>query len=211
MAFINYKVRAEVVDLLSDKPGPGDAFFVDTNVWYWLTYTRYRLAYKPRQPRPYQVRDYPAYIKQAKRAKARLFTCGLCFGELANLIEKNELDIFRMSKGQIEIKEFRHNEQTERNNVVTEIQDSWAMVKSFAGFIEVLLDEPLTDKACHGITSWPADPNDLFMVENSIKAGVSQIITDDGDFATVPGIRILTANRNVIQAAQDQGKLIVRS
>ena len=84
------------------------------------------------------------------------------------------------------------------------------MAKSFAGFIDVLLDEPLTDKACHDITSCPADPNDLFMVENFIKAGVSQIITDDGDFATIPGIRVFTANRNVIQAAQDQGKLILR-
>lgn len=207
---VTYNVQAEVIDLRSDKPGPGDAFFVDTNVWYWLTYTRYRLAYKPRQPKAYQVRDYPAYIKKGRKAKAKLFTCGLCFSELANLIEKNELDIFRMSKGQIEIKEFRHNEPSERKSVVTEIQDAWAMAKSFAGFIDVLLDEPLTDKVCHDITSCPADPHDLFMVENSIKAGVSQIITDDGDFATIPGIRVFTANRNVIQAARDQGKLILR-
>jgi len=206
---VSYNVQAEVIDLRSDAPGPGDAFFVDTNVWYWLTYTRWRMAYKG--PKPYQVNEYPAYIKKARGAKAKLFTCGLCFSELANLIEKNEMDIFRMSKGQIEIKEFRHNEQTERNNVVTEIQDAWEIVKSFAGFIDVLLDEPLTDKACRDIKSCPVDPNDLFMVENSIKAGVSQIITDDGDFATVPGIRVFSANKNVIQAAQSQGKLIVRS
>ena len=207
---VTYSVQAEVIDLRSDTPGPGDAFFVDTNVWYWLTYTRYRLAYKPKQPKGYQVKDYPAYIKQARKAKAKLFTCGLCFSELANLIEKNELDIFRMSKGQIEIKEFRHNEQTERNNVVTEIQDAWAMVKSFAGFIDVLLDEPLTDKVCNDIASAHADLNDLFIVENSIKASVSQIITDDGDFATLAGIWVFTANKNAIQAARDQGKLILR-
>ena len=181
---------------------------MDTNVWYWLTYTRCRLAY--RGPKPYQINEYPAYIKKARGAKANLFTCSLCFSELANLIEKNELDIFRMSKGQIEIKEFRHNEPAERKSVVTEIQDAWAMAKSFAGFIDVLLDEPLTDKVCHDITSCPADPHDLFMVENFIKAGVSQIITDDGDFATLAGIRLFTANKKVIQAAQDQGKLIIR-
>ena len=208
---ITYNVQAEVIDLRSDTPGPRDAFFVDTNVWYWLTYTRYCLVYKPRQPKTYQVRDYPTYIKKARKAKAKLFTCGLCFSELANLIEKNELDIFRMSKGQIEIKEFRHDEPAERKSVVTEIQNAWAMAKSFAGFTDVLLDEPLTDKACHDIRSCPADPTDLFMVENFSKAGVSQIITDDGDFATIPGIRVFTANRNVIQAAKDQGKLIVRS
>ena len=204
-----YNVQAEVIDLNADIPGPGDAFFVDTNVWYWLTYTRCRMAY--RGPRPYQVNDYPAYIKQARTARAKLFTCGLCLSELANLIEKNELDIFRMSRGPIEAKEFRHNEPTARSQVITEIQDAWAMAKSFAGFIDVLLDQPLTDKTCGNMASFPADPHDLFMVENFIKAGVSQVITDDGDFATIPGIRVFTANRNVIQAAQTQGKLVDRT
>lgn len=205
---VSYNVQAEVVDLRSDAPRPEDAFFVDTNVWYWLTYTRCRTAY--RGPRPYQVNEYPAYIKRARAAKAKLFTCGLCFSELANLIEKNELDIFRSSKGQIEPKEFRHNEPAERQSVVTEIQNAWAMAKSLAGFVNVLLDEPITDKACQDITQHPADPSDLFMVENFIKAGISQIITDDGDFAIIPGLRVFTANRSVIQSARDQGRLILR-
>jgi predicted nucleic acid-binding protein len=207
MAVINYKVQAEVVDLRSDAPRPEDAFFVDTNVWYWLTYPRCRIKYK--KPKDYQIRDYPDYIKRARKAQARLFTCGLCFSELANLIEKDELDIFRQAKGRIEPKEFRHNEQTERIKVVTQIQDSWAMVKSFAGFLEILLDEALADKACQDLNALPVGPQDLFMAESSLKAGISQIITDDGDFATIPGIRVFTANRTVIQAAQEQSKLIV--
>jgi predicted nucleic acid-binding protein len=206
---VSYGVKAEVVDLRSDAPGPGDAFFVDTNVWYWLTYTRCRMAYKG--PRPYQVNEYPAYIKRVRAAKAKLFTCGLCFSELGNLIEKNELDIFRSSKGPIDPKEFRHNEPAERQSVVTEIQNAWAMAKSLAGFVEILLDEPITDKACQDITPYLADPSDLFMVENFIKAGISQIITDDGDFATIPGLRVFTANRSVIQSARDQNKLILRN
>jgi hypothetical protein len=40
--------------------------------------------------------------------------------------------------------------------------------------------------------------------------GVVQVITDDGDFATVPGIQVFTANRNVISAARSQGKLLIR-
>jgi hypothetical protein len=40
--------------------------------------------------------------------------------------------------------------------------------------------------------------------------GVLQLITDDGDFATVPGIQVFTANRNVINAARSQGKLQTR-
>lgn len=42
------------------------------------------------------------------------------------------------------------------------------------------------------------------------KAGIVQVITDDGDYVTVPGIKVFTANRNVIEAARNQGKLITR-
>jgi hypothetical protein len=41
--------------------------------------------------------------------------------------------------------------------------------------------------------------------------GVLQIITDNGDFATVPGVQVFTANRNVIQAARTQGQLVSRT
>jgi len=40
--------------------------------------------------------------------------------------------------------------------------------------------------------------------------GVVQVITDDGDFTTVSGIQMFTANRNFITAARNQGKLKIR-
>jgi hypothetical protein len=42
------------------------------------------------------------------------------------------------------------------------------------------------------------------------KASVTQIITDDGDYVTVPGIKVFTANTSAIAAAGSQGKLLVR-
>jgi len=36
------------------------------------------------------------------------------------------------------------------------------------------------------------------------------VITDDGDYVTVPGIKVFTANRNAITAAANQGKLLTR-
>jgi hypothetical protein len=44
------------------------------------------------------------------------------------------------------------------------------------------------------------------MVENMAKAGVVQVLTDDGDFCTVPGIHVFTANQSVISAAFTQKK-----
>jgi hypothetical protein len=51
---------------------------------------------------------------------------------------------------------------------------------------------------------------DLFILETLKKEGITNIITDDGDFATVSGITVFTANRNLINTAQLQGKLVVR-
>jgi hypothetical protein len=48
------------------------------------------------------------------------------------------------------------------------------------------------------------------MLETMKNNGVIQIITDDVDFATVAGIRVFTANRNVLLAARMQGKLLSR-
>ena len=39
---------------------------------------------------------------------------------------------------------------------------------------------------------------------------IEKIITDDGDYLTVPDIQVFTANRNVINAARSQGKLVTR-
>jgi hypothetical protein len=42
------------------------------------------------------------------------------------------------------------------------------------------------------------------------KAGRVQIITEDGDYVTVPGIKVFTANSNAIAAAGKCGNLVVR-
>ena len=37
---VNYNIQANVVDIRKDLPKSNDVFLVDTNVWYWITYTR---------------------------------------------------------------------------------------------------------------------------------------------------------------------------
>ena len=48
------------------------------------------------------------------------------------------------------------------------------------------------------------------ILEAMDKAGINQVITDDGDYVTVPGIEVFTANQNAIASARSQGKLITR-
>ena len=59
---INYTVQAEVVDISADTPKTEDAFLVDTNVWYWLTYSRASQSARP--PAYYQILHRQPYQGQ---------------------------------------------------------------------------------------------------------------------------------------------------
>jgi len=205
---VNYTVVAEVVDITVDTPKPTDVFFVDTNVWYWMTYTRASMASRP--PSSHQIVNYPSYISNALAAKSRLFQCGLSLAELAHIIEKCEREIYTRARGRTTTKEFRHNHPTERANVVAELQSVWAQVKTMATPLNVLIDDPAADSALSNYSSRLLDGYDLFIAGVIAKAGVVQIITDDGDLVTIPGLRVFTCNQNVLQAARVQNKLVVR-
>ncbi|MEG4058005.1 MULTISPECIES: hypothetical protein [unclassified Microcoleus] len=199
---VQYAVKAEVVNIQFDTPQKDDIFLVDTNVWYWLTYTQ-ASTYPP----PYQINDYPAYLTKIISAQGLLLYCGLSLAELAHNIEKAEREIFSTT---LKPKEYRHNKPTERANVVAEVIAAWGQVTSIAVSTDVTIDETTTNASLTRFQTQLLDGYDLLILEAMDKAGVVQVITDDGDYVTVPGIKVFTANRNVITAAKNQGKLITR-
>jgi len=201
----NYTIQANVVDIRHDTPKQEDVFLVDTNVWYWMTYTK-----ASQTAIPYQIRNYPRYISRALSSNSQLRKCGLSLEELAHIIEGTERKIFQRTNPDIKTKEYRHNHPAERNNVVTEIQAAWGQVKSMATAIEITIDTDSTDRALTRMASEPLDGYDLFILEAVSQAGIVNVITDDGDYTTVPGIQVFTANNNVIETARNQGKLIGR-
>lgn len=206
--YINYKIAADVVDIRNDSPIPEDVFLVDSNVWYWMSYTRASLVTEPWAS--YRIQNYPSFLNKAIAKGVQLYQCGLSFSELAHIIEKSEREIYEKSHGKIGPKEFRHNHPTERSDVVAEVNAAWGQVKSMASSLDVTIDGALTDAALFRFGQECTDGYDLFILEAMSKSGVIQVITDDGDFATVPGISVFTANQNVITSAQQQNKLIIR-
>jgi len=195
-------VQAEVVDIRSDNPKKDDIFLVDTNAWYWHTYTN---ASIPRSS--YQIPEYPSYIAKAISANALLSYSGLSLAELAHSIEKAEREIFSSA---LKPKEYRHNYPTERVKVVTEVQSAWSQVTSTAVCTDVLVNEETSEAALARFQTQLLDGYDLLILEAMDKANIAQIITDDGDYVTVPGIKVFTANYGAIAAARYQGKLLVR-
>lgn len=206
----NYVIKAEVVDINHDAPRSDDMFLVDTNVWYWMAYLRHAEANDP--PAHYQTTEYPIYIRKTLRAKARIFRCGLSLAELAHRIEITEWEAYSRSEGVLSTKEFRHNNPGIRANVVGEIQDAWGLVKTMTAShaLEVQVDEASTESVLTDLSNWAVDSYDVFLLQAMIRDGISRIITDDGDFTSVPGIRVFTANRNVLTQAKAQSKLVVR-
>jgi len=202
---INYTVQAKVIDITADTPRSEDAFLVDTNVWYWMTYPNATSHI------PNQISNYPGYLNDALGASTKIFHSGLTLAELSHIVEKTEREIYERNIGNsIKPKEFRHNLAIQRGRVVSEVQAAWAQVASLSEPLSVTIDSPTATAALNRLQIEKVDGYDLFILESMRSHGVVQVITDDGDFATVPGIQVFTANRNVIQAARAQGRLITR-
>jgi hypothetical protein len=207
---INYSVQADVIDIRTDSPQPTDEYLVDTNVWYWLVYTRASLGSNP--PKTWQLTAYPGYVNQALANGSRMRQCGLTLSELAHRIEQTEREIYGhlISAHPPQTKEFRHNFPAERSNVVSEVQTAWTQVTSMASSVDVIVNDAMTAAAVLRFQTEALDGYDLFLLEAAAASGIFQVITDDGDFCGVPGIRMFTSNQAVIAAAALQGRLVVR-
>ncbi|WP_182200103.1 PIN domain-containing protein [Paraliobacillus salinarum] len=196
-----------IIDINNDTPLEQDEFFVDTNVWFWLTYHRAN-----QNGNKYQLTDYPNYIEAALVLGTKLFRSGLSLSELAHQIEKVEREIYKITtnnKG-LKPKDYRIN-QSERAKVVEEVETSWEQVKTFGRPLEhEYINEVTTDLALNKMGKQALDGYDLFLMEFVERAGINKVISDDKDLASVPNIYLFTANKNLISEAESQGKLIVR-
>jgi len=211
---INYAVAADVVDVRRNTPTAGDTFLVDTNVWFWTGYSRAGL--KLPSWLASKLIDYPDYLHKCLGVGATLHWCGLSLCELAHLIEKTEREIWNdaeiaAGRHACKTKEYRHT-ASERARVVAEVEIAWNAVESLASVLPApaLVDAPNTTAALAEFKPVVLDGYDLFLLQAARAAGVSQIISDDGEFCEVAGITLFTSNPAVIVAAQTQGKLIMR-
>jgi hypothetical protein len=203
-----YTVRAQVIDIRRDSPRSTDAFLVDTNVWYWLAYPS--AAAVPGSATPGQMSSYIAYVGQAITAGAIAYRTGVCLAELAHLIEQTERDLYAGAVAAVTTKDYRHNLPAERARVVGEVQKAWTEIKRQSQPLTLVMDDAASDAALARYATQPVDGYDLFLLEAMSAAGVAQVLTDDGDYCTVPGFQVFTANPRVIAGARSAGLLVVR-
>ncbi|MEH1792322.1 MULTISPECIES: hypothetical protein [unclassified Nostoc] len=202
---VNLNIQADIIDIKTDNPQQDDIFLVDTNVWFWQTYTNAGFGTQTSR-----FSNYLKYINQALVNGATLTYSGLILAELAHIIEKTEYNIYTKSHGLLPLKEYRHNYPNERMNVVAEVQLAWSQVKALAVPVNLTVDDATTDAALNRFQTQAVDGYDLLLLEAISRAGAGKIkiITDDMDYTVVPGIQVFTSNNNVIQAANTQKKLL---
>jgi len=202
-------IRASVVDLRSDSPKADDSFIVDTNVWLWLYYPplTQNSAGEPLQ----SAIDYPNYFKSALAAKATLYSSALIFSELTHNIERKEKRIYESNlANELDAKVYRHDYPRQRLKVTQLVQDAWSDISSSSKLLDMNLDSNFMTESLSLFPATQLDGYDLFTAQLAKQSQVNQIITDDGDYATVAGLTIFTANQKILNLANQCGKLVVR-
>lgn len=201
MAF-NGTILSNVYDIATYIPTEKDNFFVDTNVWFWLTYSKGLPSGRP------FLQQYNQFIGKALGNNATLYHSGLSLAELAHIIEKSEREIHqKVVKKTIQTKDFRQLYSAERQAAIKEIETSWLQVESLAQQVKIDVCEELTTECMKVMPSNTLDGYDLMIHESMKSSGVLNIITDDGDYTSVDGINVYTNNKNVLAAAVAQNKL----
>lgn len=172
-----------------------DKYFVDTNVWFWLTYCASREINTSQKPRRYQLERYPEFIEKALDVGAKLFHCPLVFSELANVIERTEYEIFKESNSTSNIsrKKFR-SMKDERANVISEIKVSWSTVNSISTCLDIKLGNQIVPPTLACLEAHSIDPYDAFYLQVMSAEGITKLITDDRDFVGAGVQSIYTAN-----------------
>lgn len=202
---MTWQVRAQVVDIRSDLPRSGDTLWVDTNVWIWLTYSR---THPPHAP------PYITYVAAMRKAGAQMIAGPINFSELAKHIEITELFAWQARTGRAqdtrELKYFR-GQTAERQDVTDEIQACWTHVSTFAQLPASPIESTCVTTASVNLKAGDfLDGHDAVLVAEARKNGIATVLTDDGDYASVDGITLFTANGRVIGEARRVGKLVVR-
>lgn len=202
------KVAANVWDISSTDPDPEAEFLVDTNAWYVTTYSRASILDVDR-PRKHQRQQYSRFIKKALDAGSILHRCDLSLAELSHIIEDCERRIFieYIAKRDVQTKEYRHREDEERSQVVSEIESAWGQITGMSKCLGLSVQDPMTAGALQDLKCCPIDGYDVFLLQAMKQGGVTKIITHDSDFACVPDIDVFTSNAALILLAGEQGHL----
>jgi hypothetical protein len=202
--------ECKVINIRETDPKAHWEFFVDTNVWYWTTYTR--ASHVPDgAPTRYQSEQYPRFILKSLNVGASILRTEVSFFELAHVIERAEMKIFTVHRRtpEMRLKQFRR-QASERARVVGEIDSSWKQVVKMSDCVDFKLAAGLGISTLTRLPNCMLDSYDHLHHEAIIQSKKMWLLTDDADFASLEDLTILTSNRMLIEGARQRGCLLAQ-
>lgn len=198
--------KASVIDirkLNSKDVDKTKVFALDTNILYWMHYSRCSLTGHA----SYQLEDYPNFISELITNGNKLVTTIYNITELLYIIERNEFEIYNLTNPKISKKAFR-DILKERNDVKIELETVILQIKELYEIKEFSIDILGIDEFTNNFVNHNCDDFDYLIVKNLISNGVNNIISDDSDLVTMEKITLYTSNNNTISKAK-AAKLLI--
>lgn len=170
-------------------------FFLDTNVLYWYTYPRFSL---PGHLNP-SAQIYYDFIDSLTSAGNPLKTSVYNLTELLNVVEKNEYDIYCKLHPDLPLsrKDFRRM-AGERQKVSQMIKTTMNNALNICSITDFNFTSETLKSFSDEFTNHRCDVFDYAILKNCISTKDINIISDDGDFSSMPGINLYTANENIL-------------
>ena len=170
-------------------------FFLDTNVLYWYTYPRFSL---PGHLNP-SAQIYYDFIDSLTSAGNPLKTSVYNLTELLNVVEKNEYDIYCKLHPDLPLsrKDFRRMAD-ERQKVSQMIKTTMNNALNICSITDFNFTSETLTSFSNEFTNHRCDVFDYAILKNCISTKDINIISDDGDFSSMPGINLYTANENIL-------------
>jgi predicted nucleic acid-binding protein len=202
-------LRAEVVDIRQPYCSVENKMLIDTNVLYFCYYDRFsQLEALDTGVRFYQTSEYPTFLKKLLSSQSTLFVHKINLLELANTIERAELQILYCKVNEaseigkdVNLKALRRSYPKEFRIIQRRLVTYLHSIKKAFRLIgpAISIDQLLGNFLIEWQDSL-ADAGDAMIVAEARREGINSVLSDDAFFATLNNIKFYTANRTAISA-----------
>lgn len=181
---------------------------LDTNILIWAYYPRISLSsIIGKGPLEYQLKYYPEYLEKLFKANSKLYVHELSIFEFIGMIERNEFEMIYCTKKGVKTLGKDYSPNSLRLNYA---QEHGQIMLEIEVYLKQII-ENFRIKGCRKSLKYLAtimknwyktymDVEDSVIISDSRQFGVNSFLTDDSNFCTQKGIKIYTANDNVICA-----------
>jgi hypothetical protein len=180
-----------------------NSLVVDTNAWFWLTYTG-DFA-EDDKPHGSKLVHYPNFISTCLSNNVDLKYTIISLAEIHKLTEVSLYKHYKswVDNDDITFKNYRYKETAQRQDFLDEYEAMYEQINGMGEHIPTFDNiGEYPDTLLRESKEKLLEIADIIILKSAARLNISDIITDDGDFATVEDITVYTANDKIIEAAK---------